>query len=215
LVVIDAGYIYLSLFMLWIIATRIVNTNGGFKIVAWRLLGIRAFLRVVRQADGTAVRSAHRWKGFVKGTILQYYTPKGEPTYFIGGPKESVRVFGLPQYVYNYNDSRPLPLEHVETVMREVEVQVKSNDGSIRTEKQSRPVVVAGKPIDPLLIHAFATNRSIEQFNRFSDKPQSKVKWGFYGLIIGLIFILAIINVYYSYLFGINMNCAVHSRLCP
>ena len=213
-IVIDPNII-IGVFIFLLFVNRIVNTNGGFKIVLWRLFGVRGFIRVERQADGSAIRGTFRWSKHVKGSVLQYYLTKNGKGWLVGKPEETVRVFGLPQFVYNYNDARPLPLEQVQTVEKEVEVEVKDADGTTTTQRQKRAIIVAGKPIDPLLIHAFATNKSIAEFNQFSDPNARKVRWGYMALVIGLIFVLAALNVYYSYLFGVNANCALHTKICP
>jgi hypothetical protein len=178
---IDPTYIAVALVIL-IIGSQQVNKQGGPKIVLWRLLGIRWFMRVERQPDGGAIRQSFRWKGTVKTHSLPSYSANGKD-WFVGGPKETVRVCGGPQWVYNYNDARPLPLEH------------------------------GGDPIDPTLIHSAFENKSIEAFNKLNEKPQ-KFKWGMMALAIVLTLIFAGLSVYYTYYFGYNINCALHTAAC-
>jgi hypothetical protein len=171
-----------TIVILVILAMVQVGKQGGPRIVIWRLLGTRWFMRVEKQPDGTAIRKAYNWK-IITTHSLPSYTVRGK-TWFVGGPKETIRLFGGPQWVYNYNDARPLPLEH------------------------------GGDPIDPTLIHSAFENKSIEAFNGLNKKA-SVAKWGMFGFAILLIVILGIISVYYSYYFGVNANCALHSRACP
>ena len=180
-IVIDPTYIAVAL-PAWIIINQQIGKQGGMKIVLWRVLGIRWFQRAERQPDGSIIRGAYRWK-IIKTHSLPSYTIKGK-TWFVGGPKESGRVFGAPQWVYNYNDARPVPLEHT------------------------------GDPIDPTLIHSAFQNKSIEAFNKLNEKPAT-FKWGMMALAIILTMIFAGLAVYYTYYFGYNANCALHSRACP
>src|SRR5437667_331563 len=170
-----------------IIAIVQIGKQGGPKIVYWRLRGVKWFMRVEKQPDGSAIRKAYNWK-IIKTHSLPSYTVR-DKTWFVGGPKETVRVFGGPQWVYNYNDARPVPLEHLDY------------------EK-------TGGPIDPTLIHSAFENKSIEAFNGLNKKT-SRTTWGMFGFAIVLIVMLGIITAWYSYYFGINANCALHSRACP
>jgi len=164
-----------------------VGKQGGPKIVLWRLRGVRWFMRVEKQPDGTAIRKAYPWKIITTHSLPSYKV--GGKDWFVGGPKETLRIFGGPQWVYNYNDSRPLPLEHLDYAK-------------------------TGGPIDPAVIHSAFENKSIEAFNGLNKKPD-KFRWGMFGFAIMLIVILGIISVWYSYYFGLNANCALHSRACP
>ena len=189
-IVIDETTLYIIAFIV-IVALMHVNKQGGPKIVMWRILGIKGFLRVERQPDGSAIRDVKKWK-IIKTHSLPSYNVRGKD-WFVGGPRETVRVFGMPQWVYNYNDSRPLSLEqgHMEGT-----------------------TWVPAEPIDPTLIHTAFENKSIEAFNGLTKKPD-KFRWGMFGFAIMLIVILGIISVWYSYYFGLNANCALHSRACP
>jgi len=139
-------------------------------------------MRVEKQPDSNAIRKALPWK-VIRTHSIPSYTYKGKD-WFVGGPRETVRVYGGPQWVYNYNDSRPIVLEQT------------------------------GDPIDPTVIHSAFENKSIEAFNHLNEK-KSKFSWGMMGIAIVLIILLAGISAYYSYYFGINNACAVHSKACP
>lgn len=193
-----------------ILAGRVINQQGGMQIVWWRIWGTRWFMRVEKQPDGTAVRKAYKWKGRVKEHSLPMYEHNGKD-WFVGTAKETVRVYGGPQWVYNYNDSRPLPLEHLEMKMVEVEEKQKNPDGSETTVKSLKPMVIAGAPIDPMLIHAGFENKSIEAFNHLSDKPR-KLTWGILGFVITIILIVSIFNLVYTYYYGVNIACAIHAH---
>ena len=165
-----------------IILSKIIGSQGGAKIVFWRLLGTRWFMRTEIAADGNALRVPLKMK-LVKSHSIPMYTYKGKDR-FTGGPDQTARVYGAPNWVYRYDDARPLPLKQ------------------------------QGEIIDPTLIHSAFENKSIEAFNGLNKKPD-KFRWGMFGFAIMLIVILGIISVWYSYYFGLNANCALHSRACP
>ena len=107
-------------------------------------------------------------------------------------------------------------MEHIRIVDHEIEqiIKEKQADGTTKETTQRRivPVVVAGAPIDPLLIDSAFETKIIEDFNDLGKPPPSKLKWGMMGFAILLIIILGIISIYYSYYFGINTACAVHAH---
>lgn len=217
-----------------------INQQGGIRIVLWRIRGQKWFMRVEKQPDGSAIRKAYKWKGRVQEHSQPRYEHNGKD-WFVGGPTETVRVFGGPQWVYNYNDARPLPLEHIKFQMVETEEKIKDPDQAVdqmieetvkdengndkiikrivkktvpgieRTLKKMVPVIIAGKPIDPMLIHAAFQNKSIEAFNKLGDKP-NKFRWGLLGFVIAVIFIITAFNLLYTYYYGVNIACAVHAQ---
>lgn len=174
-----------------IIMAKIIGSQGGGKIVMWRLLGIRWFMRTEIAADGNALRVPLKMK-IVKTHSLPTYNYKGK-IWFTGGPNQTARVYGAPNWVYVYNSADPLVLSY----------------GQYKDGKWS-----AVEAIDPALVHSAFENKSIEAFNGLNRKPD-KFRWGMFGFAIFLIVILGIISVYYSYYYGINANCALHSRACP
>ena len=128
----------------------------------------------------------------VKSHSLPMYSYKGK-AWFTGGPNQTARVYGAPNWVYVYNNAEPLFLTW----------------GQYKDGKWS-----SSEPFDPTLIHSAFENKSIEAFNGLTRKPD-KFRWGMFGFAIMLIVILGIISVWYSYYFGLNANCALHSRACP
>ena len=209
MVVIDE-YTLAGIVAVLVIASRIVNSQGGAQIVLWRIRGVPWFLHTQIQPDGNTLRKALPMK-IVKTHSLPQYTFQGK-TWFTGGAEETARVWGGPQWLYNYNDSRPVPRYHVRVKMVEVEETVKLADGTETKSKTMKPVVIAVKPIDPTLIHSAFENKSIEAFNKLSDKPASKVKWGLLGFAIFVILILSAFSVLYTYYYGVNIACAVHAH---
>ena len=207
-IVIDE-YTLIAIIFVLAFASRIINQQGGAKIVMWRLRGVPWFLHTQIGPDGNTIRKPLPMK-IVKTHSLPSYEFQGK-TWFTGGAQETARVFGGPQWLYNYNDARPVPRYHIAVKMVEVEEKQKNPDGSETTVKSMKPVVIAGKPIDGMLIHAAFENKSIEAFNHLSDKPK-KFTWGVFGIIIALVLILSIVTAYYSYYFGVNIACAVHAH---
>ena len=105
--------------------------------------------------------------------------------YFTGGPDETIYAFGMPNWVYERGDSRPLLLRH------------------------------KGEIMSATKIHAAFYDDSIERFNALKQPAPGRLKWGLFGFAIVLILILSMASVTYTYLFGVNMNCALHTRACP
>jgi len=141
--------------------------------------------------DGNALRVPLKMK-MVKSHSIPMYTYKGK-AWFTGGPNQTARVYGAPNWVYAYNDAAPLAL----------------TPGQYKDGKWT-----SVEPFDPTVINSAFENKSIEAFNHLNAK-QSKFSWGMMGLAIVLIILLAGISAYYSYYFGINNACAVHSKACP
>lgn len=139
--VIDEQTFYATILLL-IIVNRIVATQGGFRIVFWRIRGVKWFMRTEVTPDNNAVRKALKMK-IVKTHSPPMYEYNGKE-WFTGGPDETARLYGAPNWVYRYDDARPLPLKH------------------------------KGDPIDPTLIHSAFQNQSIEKFNRLGQPKTRK-----------------------------------------
>lgn len=207
-VVIDEYTFYTALFLL-LIAGRTVNSQGGALIVFWRIIGRKWFLHTQIGPDGNTTRKALPMK-IVKTHSVPTYEFQGKE-WFVGGEDETARIYGGPQWVYRYNDARPLPLRQIESKMVEVKEKMKEADGTEREVTKMVPMVVAGKPIDPTLINAAWRNKSIEAFNKLGDKP-NKFRWGLLGFVIAVIFIITAFNLLYTYYYGVNIACAVHAQ---
>lgn len=207
-IVIDE-YTLIAIMFFLALGGHIVNQQGGLQIVLWRIRGVPWFLHTQIGPDGNTIRKPLKMK-IVKTHSLPSYEFQGK-TWFTGGAQETARVYGGPQWLYNYNDARPVPRYHVQTKMVEVEEKQKNPDGSETTIKTIKPVVIAGKPIDPMLIHSAFENKSIEAFNHLSDKPK-KFTWGIFAFVITIILIVSIFNLVYSYYYGVNIACAVHAH---
>ena len=106
--------------------------------------------------------------------------------YFTGGPDETIYAFGMPNWVYDRRDARPRKLV-----------------GDPNAELMS-----ASK------IHAAFDDDSIERFNGLKQKT-SKVNLKLIMYLLLFIMILTIASVGYSYFYGLNANCALHTRACP
>lgn len=217
-IVVDETTFYTAVFIILALVIT-VGKNGGPKVVLYRVLGVSAFFRAEKQPDGTARRSFHRMKIVTTGILPRYNLKSRDGqirTWFAGRANETIRVFGYPQWVYNHNDARPLPMEHVKVVDKEIEqtVREKQSDGTTKEVIQKRvvPVVVAGAPIDGLLIHSGFETKVIEEFNELGKPQQSRFKWGMMAFVLLFILILSGLAVYYSYYFGINTACAVHAH---
>ena len=107
--------------------------------------------------------------------------------YFTGGPDETAYAFGMPNWVYDRRDSRPLKL-----------------------------TIVAGEELmSASKIHAAFNDDTIERFNLLKQPKPGRLRNNMMMLLILLAFLMAAGAAFYSYYYGINVNCAVHSRACP
>ena len=43
----------------------------------------------------------------------------------------------------------------------------------------------------------------------------SNLKWGIFGFLIALAVIFDFAIIFYTYYFGVNVNCALHTKACP
>jgi hypothetical protein len=192
-------------------------TQGGPKVVFYRTFGIKWFMRTEATPERKAKRTIHRMSIVHTHSLPSYELGKGanKKTWFAGGPEETIWVWGGPNWVYDYRDARPLPMRQTEHKMVETKVKVKSPDGTETEETRIVPMIIAGKPIDPVVIHTAFTNRVIEAFNRVGQKTGMSKGQGAL-LAVSVLTLLAVIGVaFWTYYFGVNINCFAHTRACP
>src|SRR5437867_2069152 len=99
--------------------------------------------------------------------------------------------------IWNRDDVRPIPI-----FGREPDVVTASG------------VLVPKAKVDPMLVHAAYSNDALERRHKLNVKT-GNLKWGLFGTILLLSFILSFAAVFYTYYFGINVNCALHTKACP
>src|SRR5690348_358374 len=80
----------------------------------------------------------------------------------------------------------------------------------------SRPLKLqhSGELMSASKIHSAFTDDSIERFNGLKQK-QSKVNNKLLMYLLIFILILTAASAMYSYYYGLNTNCALHTRACP
>lgn len=105
--------------------------------------------------------------------------------YFTGGPDETIYAFGMPNWVYDRRDARPRKLT--------------GNDNELMSASK---------------IHSAFVDDSIERFNKLKQ-PASKINLKLIMYLLLFILILSLASVGYSYFYGLNANCALHTRACP
>lgn len=124
-----------------------------------------------------------------------------EKTGDYGVPTEGDEIFdnphGAPSSIHNWDDFRPIPI-----FGREPDA-IKA-DGSM----------VPKAKIDSFLIHKAYENDMLERRHKLTVKS-SKVKWGIFGFLIALTLIFEFAVLYEVILYGVNMNCALHTKACP
>jgi hypothetical protein len=104
---------------------------------------------------------------------------------------------GAPAAIYNWDDCRPIPVFGREP-------DALAADGKL----------VPKAKIDPMLVHQAYKNDFLERRHRLNIR-QGNLKWGIFGFLIAITVILAFTSVFYTYYFGINVNCALHTKACP
>lgn len=124
---IDAYTLYALIFIvIWAMAT--VNKQGGVKIVSWRVRGKRGFLITMIEPDKKVLRKPLPMK------IVHNSTPRftfDGAEYFTGGPDETAYAFGMPNWVYERGDSRPLKLQHTGEMMSATKIHAAFTDDAI------------------------------------------------------------------------------------
>ena len=177
---IDATTFY-ALILLLVISMSTISKQGGVRIVSWRIRGKRGFLITMIEPDKKVLRKPLPMK------IVHNSTPRFSydgAEYFTGGPDETAYAFGMPNWVYERGDSRPLKLQHT------------------------------GEMMNATKIHSAFTDDAIERFNGLKQKKsvfQSKLMM----YLIIFVLILSAASAMYSYYYGLNVNCALHTRACP
>jgi len=124
---IDAYTFYAIVFIvIWAMAT--VNKQGGLKIVSWRVRGKRGFLVTMIEPDKKVTRKPLPMK-IVHNSTPRFSLDEGE--YFTGGPDETAYAFGMPNWVYQRGDARPLSLKFNGEAMSATKIHSAFNDDSI------------------------------------------------------------------------------------
>ncbi|HEX9240517.1 MAG TPA: hypothetical protein VF910_07700 [Candidatus Bathyarchaeia archaeon] len=104
---------------------------------------------------------------------------------------------GAPASLYNWDDVRPIPVFGREP-------DALAADGKL----------VPKAKIDPMLVHQAYKNDFLERRHKL-NVHQSNLKWGLFGFLIAFTVILAFASLFYTYYFGVNVNCALHTKACP
>lgn len=104
---------------------------------------------------------------------------------------------GAPSSLYNWDDARPIPVFGREP-------DALAADGRL----------VPKAKIPPMLVHRAYVNDFLERRHKLNIK-QGNLKWGIFGFLIALAVIFDFAILFYSYYFGINVNCALHTKACP
>ena len=105
--------------------------------------------------------------------------------YFTGGPDETIYAFGAPNWVYDRRDARPRKLT--------------GGDSELMSASK---------------IHSAFVDDSIERFNKLKQ-PTSKINMKLIMYLLLFLMILTIASVGYTYFYGLNANCALHTKACP
>lgn len=186
----------------YIFSNAIWNRLGGWPEAWYRVTGTsyrqlyvilpnRRIGRFLRKESELLIGSAARAEiQFTKEKKGEYFIPtRGEEMF--NNPA------GAPASLHNWDDTRPIPLFGREP-------DALSADGSL----------IPKAKIDPMLIHQAFKNDVLERRHKLNVK-QSNLKWGIFGFLIaiGVIFDFAI--VYYTIFYGVNVNCALHTKACP
>jgi hypothetical protein len=118
-----------------------------------------------------------------------------------GVPTEGDEMFqnphGAPASLHNWDDFRPIPVFGREP-------DANKADGT----------TIPKAKIDPFLIHKAYENDLLERRHKLNQKT-SNLKWGVFGFLIVVAVMLAFASVFYTYYFGVNVNCALHTKACP
>lgn len=182
-------YGFAAAFLFYIFASAGWNRLGGWPEGWYRLRGIDYLQDYIIGPTGKVERP------FIKIKDLQVHSPakfsyqaSGSPVsgdYVLGDNKCKIaNPKGAPAYVHTFDDSRAIPIWDRDSPR-----------------------------MDPALVHAGYKNDVLERRHKLNQPPQ-RLKWGLLGFFVVLTFILSFAALYYTILYGVNVNCALHTRAC-
>jgi len=178
------------------------NRLGGWPEAWYRVRGIsyrewyvflpnRRIGRFLKPESELKIGSAARIElQLTKDKTGDYYVPTRSDEMF-NNPN------GAPAALYNWDDVRPIPVFGREP-------DALAADGKL----------VPKAKIDPMLVHAAYKNDVLERRHKLNIR-QGNLKWGIFGFLIALTLIFEFAVLYEVVLYGINMNCALHTKACP
>jgi hypothetical protein len=147
--------------------------------------------RYLRKDSELKIGSAARTEiEITKDKVGEYFLPTREEEMF-NNPH------GAPASIHDWSDCRPL-------VLFGQEPDALGADGKLIKKAKA----------DPFLVHNAYKNDFLERRHKLNIK-QGNLKWGVFGFLIAVTVILAFASVFYTYYFGVNVNCALHTKACP
>jgi hypothetical protein len=166
------------------------NRLGAWPEGWYRLMGIDYMQDYIIGPTGKVERP------FIKLKDLETHSPakfehqaqgaQKKGDYFLGNNECKIaNPKNAPAYIHVFNDARPIP--------------VWKRDGPL---------------MDPALVHAGYKNDVLERRHKLNQKPQT-LKWGILGFFLILTFIISFASLYYTILYGVNVNCVLHTKACP
>jgi len=190
-------------FLFYFFLNAIWNRMGGWPEAWYRVRGItyRQFYVILpnRRIGRYLMKESQLKIGSAARGEIQIGAKDKTGEYFV--PTRGEEMFnnphGAPAGLWNWDDVRPIPI-----FGREPDVVTASG------------VLVPKAKVDPMLVHAAYSNDALERRHKLNVKT-GNLKWGLFGTLLLFSFILSFAAVFYTYYFGINVNCALHTKACP
>lgn len=168
------------------VAFKIWSRAGGWPIAWYRIRGVNYLQAYIIGATTKVERPTIRFDRLEQHTPPSFKWQGGD--YVLGdNDHKFANPYGAPAYLYNFDDSRPLPI-------------------------MKTPIDDKNNPLpkmDPLLVRAGYHNGNLEKLHGLTEKGHvARDSVVVLLLVVGVM--AAILSAWYSY----NATCAVHSIAC-
>ena len=174
----------------YFIANTAWNRLGGWPEGWYRIIGTDYLQDYIIGPTGKIERPYIKLKDLETHSPAKFtFTTQGakkEGDFFLGDNNcKFSNPKNAPAYLHTFDDARPIPVWNRDTPR-----------------------------MDATLVHAGYKNDILERRHRLNQQPQ-RLKWGILGFIIILCLVFSFAAAYYSILYGLNANCALHTKACP
>jgi hypothetical protein len=176
-------------FVFYLIANAVWTRLGGWPEGWYRITGTDYLQDYIIGPTGKVERPFIRMKDLETHSPAKFtHKAQGaqkEGDYFLGDNYCRIaNPKNAPAYIHTFDDSRAIPVWNRDLPR-----------------------------MDAALVHAGYKNDVLERMHKL-NVPQQRLKWGILGFFIVVTFVLSFAALYYTILYGVNVNCALHTKAC-